>query len=77
MGRQAKVCGKIRRSGELVDNFMEIYAIIAADGQLDEKRGTLPGLTSVRERPKSLFQVQWSRSPHNLGSQVWFIMSSR
>jgi len=32
--------------GWLVDKFIEIYAIIAADRQFGYKKGTLSGLTS-------------------------------
>jgi hypothetical protein len=39
----------------LVDKFMEIYAIIAVDRQFGYKRGNVPGLTSAREAPKTVF----------------------
>ena len=55
MGRYAKISEKITISGGLVDKFMEIYAIMPVDRQFGYKRGNVPGLTSVREVPKTVF----------------------
>lgn len=55
MGRFAKISEKIGISGGLVDKFIKIYAIIAVDSQFGYKKGNLPGLTSVRDVPKTVF----------------------
>jgi len=56
MGRYAQISEKVTIFSGLVGKFMEIYAIIAVDRQFGFKRGNVPGLTPVREVPKTVFK---------------------
>ena len=51
----------------IVNNFRKIYANIGVDRQFDNKKGSLSRLTPESAVAKTVFGLNWPRSPHNLG----------
>jgi hypothetical protein len=54
-GRHAKICAKIPLSTWWFDEFIKISAIVVVDRHFGYKRGNVPGLTLVKEVPKTVF----------------------
>jgi hypothetical protein len=66
-GRYANATEKITISSRFVDKFMKICAVIPSTGQDGYKKSKLSEVNPGRAVAKPVFDLYWTRLPHNLG----------